>query len=56
MGSREGVASKIEADTQVKLREMIKALGTTKDPVIRDILDYVYDIKPDLHKNWRDDL
>lgn len=56
MGSREGVASKIDADTQVKLQEMIKALASTKEPVMQAVLDYVYDIRADLHKNYRDDL
>lgn len=56
MGSREGVASKIDADTQVKLQEMLKALAATKDPVIQAVLDYVYDIQADLHKNYREDL
>lgn len=56
MGSREGVASKIDADTQVKLQEMLRQLGTTKEPVIQAILEYVYDIATERHKNYRDDL
>lgn len=56
MGSREGVASKIDIDTQKKLQEMLQQLAATKEPVIQAILDYVYDIQPELHKNWRADL
>lgn len=56
MGSREGVASKIEIDTQAKLQEMLRQLNTTKEPVIQAVLDYIYDIQVELHKNYRDDL
>lgn len=56
MGSREGVAAKIDVDTQKKLQEMLQQLDTTKESVIAAILEYVYDIQPDLHKNYRDDL
>ena len=56
MGSREGVASKIDADTQVKLQEMLRQLGTTKEPVIQAVLEYIYDIAVERHKNYRDDL
>lgn len=56
MGSREGVASKIDIDTQKRLQEMLQQLGTTKEPVIQAILDYVYDIQANLHKNYRSDL
>lgn len=55
MGSREGVASKIDADTQVKLQEMLRSLASSKEPVISAVLDYIYDIQPELHKNYRDD-
>lgn len=56
MGTREGVASKIDADTQVKLQEMLRQLAANKEPVIEEVLNYVYDIKPELHKNYRPDL
>lgn len=56
MGSREGVASKIDADANVKLQEMNRALSSNKENVILAILNFVYDIKPELHKNYRDDL
>lgn len=53
MGSREGVAAKIEAETKVKLEEMNKMLLKQQEPVIQDILNLVYDIKPELHANYR---
>lgn len=55
MGSREGVASKIDADTEIKLKEMLILLGKTKEQVIQAVLDYVYDIQANLHKNYRVD-
>lgn len=56
MGSREGVASKIDIDTDVKLQEMNRALNTQREQVIEAVLSLIYDIKPELHKNYRDDL
>lgn len=56
MGSREGVASKIDADTEVKLQEMKRALNSNKENVIGAILGYIYDIHADLHPNYRKDL
>lgn len=53
MGSREGVASKIDADTDIKLQEMNRALNSNKENVIGAILDYIYDIHADLHPNYR---
>lgn len=56
MGTREGVASKIDAETQIRLQEMIRALAANKEPVIEEVLNFVYDITPELHKNYREDL
>lgn len=53
MGSREGVASKIDVETKLRLDEMLRQLATQKEPVIVDVLNLVYDIKPELHKNYR---
>ena len=52
MGSREGVAAKIDADTKVKLAEMNRAVETRKEPVIKEILQFVNNIVPELHKNF----
>ncbi|CAH1997691.1 unnamed protein product [Acanthoscelides obtectus] len=53
MGSREDVAAKIEADTKRRIEEMNKAIQAQKEPVIQEILNLVYDIKPEIHKNYR---
>ncbi|XP_045505327.1 V-type proton ATPase subunit G [Colias croceus] len=53
MGTREGVAAKIEAETKVKIEEMNKMVITQQEVVIKDILQLVYDIKPELHQNYR---
>ena len=52
MGSREGVAAKIDADTRVKLDDMERAIGSRKEPVIQEILQFVYNITPEMHKNY----
>ncbi|XP_066600486.1 V-type proton ATPase subunit G [Prorops nasuta] len=56
MGSKEDVAARIEADTRVKIDEMNSTLSINKDSVMLKILDLVYDIKPELHKNYRADM
>lgn len=56
MGTREDVASKIDAETQIRLQEMLRALASQKQPVIDEVLNLVYDIKPEVHKNYREDL
>ncbi|XP_034825880.1 V-type proton ATPase subunit G [Maniola hyperantus] len=53
MGTREGVAAKIDAETKVKIEEMNKMVLTQQEAVITDILNLVYDIKPELHVNYR---
>uniref|UniRef100_U5EK77 V-type proton ATPase subunit G n=1 Tax=Corethrella appendiculata TaxID=1370023 RepID=U5EK77_9DIPT len=53
IGSREGVASKIDADTRNKIDDMNRAVGIRKEPVINEVLQFIYAIKPELHKNYR---
>ena len=53
MGTREGVAAKIDAETRIKIDEMNKMVQTQKEAVIKDVLNLVYDIKPELHINYR---
>lgn len=52
MGTREGVALKIEADTRDKMEEIKTAVETRKDLLIHDLLDLVYNIKSDVHRNY----
>lgn len=51
MGSKESVAAKIDADTRVKIEDMNKSITTNRPVLIQELLDLVYDIKPELHKN-----
>ncbi|CAH0402973.1 unnamed protein product [Chilo suppressalis] len=53
MGTREGVAAKIDAETKVKIEEMNIMVQQKQELVIKDILNLVYDIKPELHVNYR---
>ncbi|EAT34456.1 AAEL013302-PA [Aedes aegypti] len=53
MGSREGVAAKIDADTVLKIEEMNRSIFTNKAALINEILKLVYDIKSQLHKNYQ---
>lgn len=76
MGSREDVASRIEADTKAKIDEMTKQVNAHKEhvssifspilsesrtvliaviliQVISKVLELVYEIKPELHKNFK---
>lgn len=52
MGSKEGVAAKIDADTQVKISEMNEMLSFNRPALINELLDLVYDLKPELHRNY----
>lgn len=52
MGSREGVAAKIEIDTQNKIEEMNRAVSVNTIAIMQDLLQLVYDIKPEVHKNY----
>lgn len=53
MGSREGVAAKIDADTVQKIEKMNRDIQSNKNPIIHEILGLVYDIKPEIHKNLK---
>uniref|UniRef100_A0A182QTF9 V-type proton ATPase subunit G n=2 Tax=Neomyzomyia TaxID=44536 RepID=A0A182QTF9_9DIPT len=53
MGSREGVAAKIDADTANKIVEMNRSISVNKAALLSEILTLVYDIKPTVHKNFQ---
>uniref|UniRef100_T1DFK6 V-type proton ATPase subunit G n=1 Tax=Psorophora albipes TaxID=869069 RepID=T1DFK6_9DIPT len=53
IGSREGASNKIDAETRVRIADMERALLTQKEPVIKDVLEYVYAIRMELHKNYQ---
>lgn len=52
MGSKESVAAKIDADTRVRIDDMNRSINTQREVLIHELLDLVYDIKPQLHKNY----
>jgi len=52
MGSREDAAAKIDTETVFKIDSMLKALSLNKDFVIHDVLFFVYDINPVVHRNY----
>lgn len=52
MGSKEGVAARIDADTKVKICNMNDRLQANRSALISDLLDLVYDLKPELHRNY----
>lgn len=52
MGSKEGVAAKIEADTRIKMTEMLQQQEENRPKVIAELLTLVYDLKPELHRNY----
>lgn len=53
MGFREDAAAKIDADTKIKIEEINKAVTVNKQAVVEKLLEMVYDIKPELHKNFK---
>lgn len=52
MGSREGVAAKIDSETQVRIAKMNQDVVSNKSIVIDQILKLVFDVKPEVHKNY----
>ncbi|XP_055606931.1 V-type proton ATPase subunit G-like [Uranotaenia lowii] len=53
IGSREGVSNKIDQETRMRIDEMNRSLSSTKEPVIHETLEFLYAIKLELHKNYR---
>ncbi|CAN7993204.1 unnamed protein product, partial [Ixodes hexagonus] len=53
MGSKEDIASKIEAETKQKMSDMNQLVAQHKKAVIEKLLNLVYDIDPQVHRNYR---
>lgn len=53
MGSKEDIASKIEAETRQKMSDMNQLVAQNKKAVIEKLLNLVYDIEPQVHRNYR---
>lgn len=52
LGSRDGVAAKIDADTNVRIAEMNQLVDKNMNLIIDDLLGLVYDIQPECHQNF----
>ncbi|KAK4007615.1 V-type proton ATPase subunit G [Daphnia magna] len=55
LGSRDDVAAKIDKDMKMKLDIINRCMASNKELVIQQIMSYVYEIKPAIHKNIRVD-
>merc|ERR1711935_103092 len=53
IGSKDDIMAKIEADTKVKIEAMNRSVATNKATVIQGLLELATDIKPEVHKNYR---
>ncbi|KAH9377666.1 hypothetical protein HPB48_000524 [Haemaphysalis longicornis] len=53
MGSKEDIASKIEAETRQKMAEMNQQVAQHKKAVIEKLISLVYEIDPKVHRNFR---
>lgn len=53
LDTRVDVSDRIDADTTLKIEEMNKAISVNKNAVVDKILELVYDIKPELPKNFK---
>jgi len=51
MGSRGDLEAKIDVQTDVKLKEVDVAYESHKEVVLKNLLDLVMDVEPQLHKN-----
>lgn len=52
MGSKESVVAKIDADTRLKIEEMNEMMKVNRQALITELLAMVYDIKPQMHRNY----
>merc|ERR1712059_190997 len=53
IGSKDDIMAKIEADTVVKIEAMNRSVASQKEAVIDGLLNLACDIKPEVHKNYR---
>lgn len=52
-GSKDDLKQKIEHDTISKRRQIEQDVRENKEKVIQRLLEMVYDIKPEMHRNAR---
>ncbi|XP_018567573.1 V-type proton ATPase subunit G-like [Anoplophora glabripennis] len=53
VGTRGSIEKQIEIDTNQKIDELNRAAHTRTDEVVKGVLDIVQEIKPIIHKNFR---
>jgi len=53
MGSRGDLQAKIDLNTNQKLGEIDQSMGAHKDSVLRNLLQLVMDVSPELHINQK---
>jgi len=53
LGSRDDVAAKIDADMRSKMVTINDCMAANKELVIQQMIKYIYEIKPAIHKNIR---
>jgi len=53
MGSKEDIAAKIDGEATRKIGDMKQQVAQNKEKVIARLLELICDIKPELHKNYR---
>ena len=53
LGSRDDVAAKIDTDMRMKMEVINACMTKNKEEVILQIMKYIYEIKPAIHKNIR---
>ena len=53
-GSKDDFQQKMKQETELKLKTIEGEVSAHKEEVIQQLLDLVYDIKPELHINYRE--
>ncbi|XP_053549779.1 V-type proton ATPase subunit G 3 [Bombina bombina] len=56
MGTQGNLAVKIEEQTAEKIQMHSSAFQKYKEKVLKELLDMVYDIKPEIHVNYKNKL
>jgi len=53
MGSRGDLEAKINGQTEIKLQDVNASFQKNKDEVLKNLMDLVMDVEPQLHKNQK---
>ena len=52
-GSKDDFAAKMKTETEQRLQTIDKEVAANKEKVIDRLLELIYDIKPEVHKNYK---